>query len=320
MKALKEVLSLIVVIVIAQISISVLFPPKLHEEIVSFNRIMEHPPHVLFFGDSSDRTVSPNDKDRRSIDAILGHYLSGISVVSIDHPAYDAGIYEAYAVSLATKKSVPKIVVIPINLRSFSPDWDMRPEYQFTTQQVYLRYGHTLLYPFLPFLLNMKAFPFLETSHESFVSSPVYDGTRRLGEVKDFDNDSFKIVTKSHDIQKVQLYYMYRLTRSHRKVQSLQQIQRLLAKRGVRCIFYITPIDFEYASRLLGDRSKSQIAANARIITSALMDVNAEVVDLTFSLNDKEFAHDADYIDEHLNEKGRSFVAEQLAKRILEKD
>ena len=60
------------------------------------------------------------------------------------YDAYHIGIYLEYAQYIVAQENLPQVVIIPINLRSFSPEWDMRPEYQFEKEARFLRSKNSL--------------------------------------------------------------------------------------------------------------------------------------------------------------------------------
>ena len=80
-------------------------------------------------------------------------------------------------------------------------------------------------------------------------------------------------------------------------------------------IFSITPIDYQTGQKYLGNRFKERIEKNISIIRSSLQKEGYSVMDLSVSLDSDIFAWTY-WPNEHLNEHGRAFLAETLAKQI----
>ena len=113
--------------------------------------ILKDKPEVIIFGDSVMTVSDPKDIDKRPTDLMLQEKIPNLNVESIDYLAYNPDIYLEYIKYITNNKFKPKAVIIAINLRSFSPDWDQNPGYQFEQEKLILRYKNTPLFPYLKF-------------------------------------------------------------------------------------------------------------------------------------------------------------------------
>jgi hypothetical protein len=108
---------------------------------------------------------------------------------------------------------------------------------------------------------------------------------------------------------------MYSLKKEHRKFKSMLNVVDILHKHNIMILFYITPIDYQAIEKFVGNQSRKILLENIRTIKSSLLEKNIKVIDLAFELGTKSFTYGF-YPNEHLKEKGRKFVAQQLSKSI----
>lgn len=101
---------------------------------------------IILFGSSVNRYTAFQDTNKSSIGEMLDLEMVDVKVKDISHGAYHVEIFYSFLKRILKYEYQPKIV-LPINLRSFSPEWDLRPGYQFTREKNILEFG--LLYPFL---------------------------------------------------------------------------------------------------------------------------------------------------------------------------
>ena len=102
---------------------------------------------VLYLGDSTIERIAHQDDDRRAITEMLDAHLGG-GVLGVSHSAYHPTMYKWLSRLFEVLPGKPRLVIIPVNLRSFSPVWEYHPEYQFTEEieriDTYLRHGRLL--------------------------------------------------------------------------------------------------------------------------------------------------------------------------------
>jgi hypothetical protein len=271
-------------------------------------------PDIVYFGDSSNASVAEADVDRRPIAACLADSFGASRVCSLDGPAYHAEVYEACIDLLLRRGLHPQAVIIPINLRSLSPEWHLRPEYQFTKLKRELDYADHLLYraasPLIDFLRIYDDEPISRTAFEK---SPVYCGTEVMGCVREFENPSYEHVTPEATRNKFIFHYMYELQPEHDKLAAFVRIAQKLRDARITAVFYITPIDVETGERFLPGQFREQVTANIGVIQNELAPHQTPVIDLAFALPPRDFVWQR-YPNEHLCSTGRTFVADKLAE------
>jgi len=175
------------ILVVATAGLQALLPETSRDqypELAAFVRDLQQGAAVAYFGDSVLYNCDNSDKDARSTPEMLRD-STGWQVAAVQHGSYDARVYLGFSRVIAASEQRPRFVVFEANLRSFSPEMDMRPQYQFTHERYLLRWHGNLLMPRLyrPLAL-LRAFP--DVTQAEFLAAPVYDGTRRVGRVADF--------------------------------------------------------------------------------------------------------------------------------------
>ncbi len=111
------------------------------------------------------------------------------------------------------------------------------------------------------------------------------------------------------------------MTKNHRKIQSLLEIADIFKSTGTRLIFYFTPINYEPKKNYIGNDFETHLKKNIDLFKSALLSRNLTVLDLSMDLPLNAFTWNEElYINEHMGEQGRRFVAESLANEIKKND
>lgn len=264
---------------------------------------------ILYFGDSTIRTTALQDRDKRAIFEYLDESTPH-SVAGLTHDGFDAQIFYEYARVLSFTPKQKRYVIMPINLRSFSDTWS----YDFSDQKKYLSLMGTPLYPYITFIDNFK----IPLSH----NTPQFQGEKV--EYGKYDKEVKKLFLKNKIVSydegmrmRIASYYLYTLSQNNTQLNALVAATKLLKNTNTQVIFYITPVDFQTGEKYFGKDFEIITKKNASLISSTITKNGGDVVDLSHTLKSSNFAWQGiGFINEHLNEKGRKFVAASLAKRI----
>jgi len=254
--------------------------------------------NVVMFGDSVNRDYAATDHDRRAISEMLDDMLPGSAVHAVDHPAYHAELFREFVrYILQTPGGKVRLFVVPINLRSFSPEWHLRPDYQFVRERYLLNR--------LPFIAD---FLFQGVSARSFLNTPILYGNTQIGTVGEFERSTVDLMRTGFIY-----HYMQPLEARHPKLLALEEIEKLARRARIPVIFYITPVDWVLAECVGVDGFARQVSSSCELVQNALS--SCTVIDLSLSLGSCFFHHTARPY-EHLNEIGRLFVAQTLLRAI----
>jgi len=307
-----KVAALVSLVVLGQLALTYLQGPD-----SEVTRLQEtaHSTDILFFGDSTLEWSPEEDADKRSLDEMLASHLPDHRVGAFDYPAYHATVYEA-ALRLAIRDGArPQLVIVPINLRSFSTEWNLRPSYQFEELQFQIDNANSLVKraAYRPLLSLHVTSPATSTlTAEEYRRSPVTICGKPAGLVHDYLDATVEGTTAERTRKKIGFHYLYNMSPDHRRLASLKRLHQFAATHQTSVLFYITPIDVENCKRHWGDEFENQIESTLQTIRSELGAVGAVVIDLSHDLPSDAFSYDV-YPDEHLNEHGRLRLSQQIA-------
>lgn len=288
----------------------------------------DRPPPLLVFGDSVFLRVATDDQSPPSLGEILANYFQD-GVFQVSGSGYHSGLFEQFCAVLATLSAQPRIAVVPINLRSFSPTWDLNPLYQF----------HSEIELLSTFDMKRSNFMLQDTKPPSELEVHIdhfkLEGEKAitLGDFHDIIGENPEIGSEKWNVRLKSIFrhhYMHPVHSGHRKIKNLKQIIRLLNDGGVAVYCYITPINHEAGMEYCGDIFIKSVEKNISIIRQELESVFSAMPAnhnaLMFRLDDFSFqfpktafftSHNA---TEHLRYEGRDFIARRIitvAERVI---
>lgn len=270
---------------------------------------------ILLLGDSVATHVRPDDRDRRPLDQLLSERLPGVTVGLVGGNAHFMDVHLAVAERAFASGWRPRAVVVPVNLRSFSPLWDLHPGLRHLKERLRLRWGDMWG---LGLARPVEAYGLYErgpASEKEWLESPVFRGTQRMGTVDEMLNGRGALASVPALERLFVLTYMQAIDPSHRHLKALRKLVELCRRQGVPLLVYSTPIDLQSGQRWVGQEFRERVRQNALTVRGALESVGSSLLDLTPMLPAEVFAW-GPIPNEHLSEKGRARLAEQLAKAL----
>lgn len=96
------------------------------------DRVKAEGSDIVYLGNCCVLDHAPDDEDKRSLPEILNNMMPAWELEGMAHNAYHGELFEGVCRVMAAGMKRPEVVIIPINLRSFSSSWDEKPEYQFS--------------------------------------------------------------------------------------------------------------------------------------------------------------------------------------------
>lgn len=316
-----NILLLIIIVCIVQTIIAYKYPYAPPESVTEFTRYQKNGINIIYFGDSTVRWHSQTDKITLTTAQMLIQIFekSNHIVGPIVHDAYDAYAFDMYTTYMVEKHYYPDYIIIPINLRSFSPSWDLHPNFQFPEEGAYLNiYRIPILNTFMSFIINMYT-PDVKRLYQTLYSlSTQYDGNTIVGNGASYENRIRESNPNSirHPAM-MQMYYMGTLKTDNRQLKALTHIADRYKNTKTKLIYYITPIDYQTGISLFGPRFSKQVKQNIGVLLSHFNKYQVTVLDLSFAQPTKNFTWpEVWYINEHLNQTGRLFIAGKLADII----
>lgn len=258
--------------------------------------------NVMFFGSSVDRYSDSLDIDKTSISQRINN-KTRLNVSGISRGANNNRLHELFISFVVNnnKNSNLKYFIIPINLRSYSPEWNLRPEYELENIHFYFD----------------KERIFQQRTNNRYTT---YNYKVRFKDTLiGYQGEGYKNLKEDFIFK-----YLFELKNSNNTLESLKRLISI-ETHGINKIFYITPIDFETGNVLIHGFD-DYLNNNIDFLKSILHD--QIVIDLSKSLNSKSFSYpkrsnienEYDFkgsVNEHLNEFGKEFVSDTLSKVLV---
>jgi len=288
---------------------------------------------VVFLGDSTVLRVANEDQDRRSTAEMLAGDLSGAArVLELSHGAYHMAIYYHMVNTLRVTRQQPRLIIVPINMRSFSPQWYLRPSWQFAPEIRLLR----KYYSGQGLRLRYKKARTGKLEGEYRKTRVVYpmSSVRTVGPFEELRLNNPDSATEQEKRRKELFIYffLHPISESHPLLMKLREMVELAQMLRIRMLFYITPINVEAAIRSVGQEFERYFSMNVKIVEDAfaeqkcvfvkdtegndLCDSLTAYTDYSRALGSDCFFH-TESIDEHLNQKGRRFISKGIRNVVL---
>ncbi len=272
---------------------------------------------VLALGDSVHYRISVTDADTRNLPVMLADELKeSLSVHPLHYSAFHPIIYDAFVEMSLKLRRPPRIVALPLNLRSFSPQWCDRPEYAYEDMLALLG-SHTPGAP--PPILKRDGDFDLTSYHNAAVAfdmSPL-DCNAAFAVVTTAKKTATKNLDAWRARQLMIYHYTYRLTPEHKYVVGAARLVRRVQQAGSKAFVYLTPINTGFGVKVVGDAFRARVDENVEVIRAALEAAAPGVVFKNYShaLPSNDFFHPEEKT-EHLNESGRMRLAHRLAEDL----
>lgn len=283
-----------------------------------------NPPRVLLLGDSVAERVSWNDYDDRTLaEFVTTNLKKQTNVATVSYGGFTLHIFYHLVLALEKMKHKPELVVLPINMRNFSPQWDLEPTWQF--EALVEQINRFIVDPSLPSFSGQ--FPREIISTEVFNT---FDATPVEFALSPFDRIAqFRLMISAAPVTEEQrrfrlrqifiFHYTNRLLRGHRKLVALESILKLLRSMGIPFLAYLTPLNVDAGMRLVGDEFAVLLHENvdvvSRLVSEYLTDGRSVFKDWSEMMRSDHFFH-LDNATEHLNEAGRKILANAIADEV----
>jgi len=270
---------------------------------------------VVYFGDSTLAYSDKDDIDKRLLSEMVEENLNGQTIIAVHQGAFHLRVFEAYVSFIVIQDHKPKSIILPINLRSFGPQWDLRPGYQFTSEIYRLSPQRTQPKVLLDRIKKLSDDPQKrEEEITEWLEQPIFFNRTQIGVVNDFHYPLFGNEAQLNEkiSEKFTYNYLFALDKSHKGLASLKNIVHLTQQHNITLVMYITPLNYQNGEKYVGDAFVPLIEHNVDIIKETVKSNRGTIYDFTFLLNSSEFSYD--YIpDEHLNEAGKLHLAHAVA-------
>ncbi|MDD2365360.1 MAG: hypothetical protein PHN84_04280 [Desulfuromonadaceae bacterium] len=234
-------------------------------------------------------------------------------------------MYSEYVKLLDKTKYKPKLVIIPINLRSFTGSSIRRPALNFPLRQIYIRYRSKGVFEWADYL-KFRFLGYEDTLTDYWKDQQViYDGKElgthrsiqeqsRIPESFDYNPERETLYAKQLGI-KFRYHYMAVLAEDDAMFGYISDTINVLNKMKIPVLCYITPVNYIDGKKYVGDDFVRRIDKNLATVQYFMKKRQINIINLSKQLQPSEFIDKRD-VYEHYTFVGRSLIAESLAKAV----
>lgn len=275
-------------------------------------------PHLLVLGDSTLFWRGPDEADTPSLEDAIAASYPELKAIAVSEAALSLDLMEGSWHFLRARGTAPRVVVVVVNLRSFSPTWFNRPDsytekvlHQLTWDSPYIR---ALYRPLMAFeVLNKKSLntdDYYRELHRLVAESPT---SFHLNP----GNTADPSATALGGLEHYYLCYGIPFREDHPLLVAMTNLVRALREDGVKVLLYVTPVDVERGAHAFGPAMTSVIRQNretlARVVaTNFPDDPGLCLLDRADSAPTGDFLDHEGAPNEHLTLAGRERLWKSL--------
>jgi hypothetical protein len=283
--------------------------------------LRNHPPDVIYFGESTVSFIGPTDVDRRRLYTMVDDGLGPHVSMHVVHGAsFSTDIFDAYLGLLKSTQHRP-LIVVPLCVRFRFTPWIEHPVHGHKKALQRIREvdptkGAWRVHGAWP-RPNQVDF---DEFHRVPFSSLLGDLT-----VGDYVTPIAEFQRSGDDVGRVRMLYAYHhgglLELDSPVMEAVTQMGRTIRELGCPAVVYQTPVPLETGTTLLGQELADRTAASFAAINAAYRlgaGEGVEIIESGTCFTDSEFIDPAD-ATEHLNEFGRRHLAEMILSAIKQR-
>jgi predicted O-methyltransferase YrrM len=277
----------------------------------------ETAPDILFLGDSVHMCTSSRDAYTES----LANMLVRKSAADLRTRVFACGAFHGTMFleildRVLHKPHLPQAVVLPVNIRSFSPQWFYHPAYQFERVRAVLREydrqggvseDFEIQYP------QRCDYSAYDRAEHSFFGQ----GRRCLGEFRRVLGTRPATAEEAAARKRTifTFFYLNEIQPDHVLLQTWRSLARRLIDREIHLFAYLTPINRGCGDKYVGTHFSHNVAENAAQVREAFVKLGGSpflhYADWSLHFGQDLFVHEENP-DEHLNYQGREIIADRI--------
>ncbi|MBV8693785.1 MAG: hypothetical protein JOY57_19205 [Actinobacteria bacterium] len=299
-------------------------------EIAGYLRLLraaDGPPplDVVVLGDSSWIWTARQDLDHRDLSAMFDAQLPpAVTRHHIRGGGYHPGLHAVYLQALVDSgRPLPPVVVGPVNVRTFGPQWTYHPDYRFDTALARIRRAARSRHPRLVWTPVAPPPRSDLTTTGAILHRSMFGPTRTLAEyrrlVGNTARDQETKATGAAYTERKRMIFEYHYgaaaDRTSERLAQLGALGRVVRDAGSVLVAYSSPINIEGGVELLGPTFRSHILGQVAMAREALEQTCGNAIrwiDAVDALPASAFFHRYE-ASEHLAEEGRRWLSDKLA-------
>lgn len=282
--------------------------PERHWANVDFQLLKDAENRILYFGDSVMRWTHGEPIGSPGLDELL-EAITSRPVIGLARGGYHQMLFNGHLDLLKRENLRPSHIILPINLRSFSPSWENSTYDNLRQRKFFLDlFNHQFL--------AQSALLFRVPLGKSRASDQdaVIINKRSIGTLEEIYAGAAKI-----EKEVIRRRYLVRYATPLSSSQTfpyLKENLKTLRNLPVPSLVYITPINLEDMRRYLSPDEVLLVEKNLDQLNTTLTQSGVHGLDLGRALQARHFNHSDKNPYEHLLESGRQIVATRLAEAL----
>jgi hypothetical protein len=272
---------------------------------------------VLLLGDSVMSWFAADDNDRTNLARAISS-LSPAPVADKSSGGYGIEIASAQIQGLRLLNIRPRAVVVEVNLRHYSPAWELSPRLQ--KPLITKAFESGWLLPVRAAAVFKCRFGVL--SDRAYLATRLKVAGRDLGPLAEYDR--LPLWSSPGRIPPAELGHRTSLARYASDIEDGSSLSRLrtavqvVKMARIPAVFFLTPINIDYLRARLAPAEMACVEKNLTLLRQTIAQAGIFWVDLSHSLPSEEFDHPPLVPNEHLRARGRKFVADRVGKLLIE--
>ncbi len=233
-------------------------------------------PEVLLLGDSTSVLVSPFDLSRRTLAHMTARAVRPWKSCVVAGLAYHPEVYEALVRALTALPARPRVIVLPINVRQFGPEWTGNPH---LAHRDLIDAAHAfaddpsrpvVIVPPFPRGSLLRGEPG-DAAWEAFLATPVAYPGRSERSVGDF----VRVLAERREATDLYtwlrtafaFHFLFPLANDHERLVSLANVIGMAETIGCTVVAYLVPANHVAGIELLGDAYDDALREKAAIVS-----------------------------------------------------
>ena len=303
--------------------------PELKDQGPMLYNLIEYQNHndVLYFGESSNYWVAPEDTDKRTISDMINDSLFGARLSGIQVPAYHAGMFLPVITHIHPNARV-KHIVVTMNLRSFDKPWIYSTQegallrtrcFYYSTPPLYNRLCATLGFydnpsPEFQDRKMLKAFehdqikanfPLAFTTVNTWKNSITY-----LNQDGSTNEDKQGL---AHHYVKAYAFSID--TMNNPRIRDFDEIVNVCKLKNIKVYFNLLSENTQWADSLVGNKLSDLMRYNRDLLVDRYTRKGAVVIDNLEAVPGKHFG-EKNWTTEHYDQTGRAIIAKNVCKAL----
>ncbi|MCC6818737.1 MAG: hypothetical protein IT245_07595 [Bacteroidia bacterium] len=304
--------------------------PELKNQGPMLFNLLEYQWHndVLYFGESSNYWVSPDDQDKRTISDMINDSISGMRLSGLQVPAYHAGMFLP-VINQIDPNSRVKSIVVTMNLRSFDKPWIFSTQEGALLRTKCFYYNHHPLYNRLCATLGFYSNPDADAQDKKMLDC--------------FQNDSINVIfplvwktvnswkdnvvylnddgSTNEDKQGLAHHYVKAYafsidTSTNPRIKDFDQIVNICKSKGIKLYLNILSENLNWADSLVGPDLVKVMKFNRDILLHRYSQKGAIIIDNLDAVPAECFG-EKNWTTEHYNQFGRMIIARNVANVLM---